>query len=155
MFTSYVFVIIAMVFIAFIFWNIMGSELDKLSSYLYRESAKETYDQIKFLRNFVMIAYGVLIVEFILKLIQIKGNWLTVTEEGISGEACPKFGFGTVFLQEKYSRLYSVEMKRGALQIQTLGGKHYFYVENADRAHAQIYRLMHSEKDKINKRWGD
>lgn len=138
--TMFVFSIIAIIIQGFVMASYFNGQIEDMGNISGGE--EQEYAMLKLLRNGLLILYAILIFEFIMKIIQVRKNNLVLTEEGVSGEACPLYGFGTIYMRKTYKEIRGVDVKMGTLIIHTWERKFYFSVENADGAAYKIRQLL-------------
>ena len=119
----YIFSIIIEIIAIFIVNAITGSyisKLDGISRYSDKyEVAQLGISSLNFMRGLFIVMLVIIIIEIIIKCFQLKNNYLYITEEGIYGEACPTFGFGTIYFNFKFNQIRAVTLKTGRIVFTT------------------------------------
>lgn len=119
MLTIYIFSIIIEIigifFVNAIFQNGV-SKLEEVHKYSENyEAAQSGISYLNFMRGVIIVTFVIVIIEMIIKCFQVTKNYLHITEEGIYGEACPTFGFGTLNFNFKFNQIRSVTLKSGRI----------------------------------------
>lgn len=111
-----------------------------------------SYDeQMRFLSissaiRFIFIAMMLaVIISYIVKFLQIKTNYIMVTKYGISGKACPTFGYGILSFDFKFEQIKKIQIGRGCIiiKLKSERKKYRCYIED----HKKIRNLIN---DKIS-----
>lgn len=130
--TILIFTIIAVLLIAFYFISDLNGKIDDTH-------ISDVVKVLKFRRNFLIVIYAVLILELIVKCIQLKNNHLRIFDKHIYGEACPLLGFGTIVFSLEFKQIRNVEIKSGnRLVITSNSRKYYCFLEDPHTA----YRII-------------
>lgn len=141
-------IVICIIFIAvlgFICVYILNNKINELSEYYYKDSVAQSIQSLKNIRAFSVFIDIILAGELVLKCFQIKNNYIHITEEGVSGEGCPIWGFGTLPFKFSFKYIRNVESKNDGLLIITADKKYYCFVENASKAQMLIHNKFYDK----------
>lgn len=129
------FIIIGIIYLALIYIILDQFISQNNNTYSYGGGYKHSESSISFLKLLCSLCAIEVVVHTIMRIIrciQIKNNYLNITEEGIYGVACPSFGFGTLNFNVQFNQITSVVVKSGRIIFTTTfdNKKYYCCVED-------------------------
>ncbi len=144
---EFIYTIIGVVAIIFISVYILNGQIDKVldARGWITDEMKEAAKKIETIRDIMVVVLTVYAGEIAIKCFQVKKNYLSVSDDYVTGEACPSFGFGTVNFNHPYENICSARTKGETVIIEISGGKkYYFFIENAKQAGKSIRKKIKS-----------